>query len=68
MILVYLCGAMDVASVFQPADPELKICKDFNVSCKTVKLKTFIFPQRVKKKIGVISSRAHAKNPYLKVI
>lgn len=54
MIIVYLCGAMDVASVLQPADPEFEICRDLYLSCEAVKLKTFISPQKLKKKIGVI--------------
>lgn len=54
MIIVYLCGAMDVASVLQPADPEFEICRDLYLSCEAVKLKTFISPQKLKKKIEVI--------------
>lgn len=54
MIIVYLCGAMDVASVLQPADPEFEICRDLYLSCEAVKLKTFISPHKLKKKIGVI--------------
>lgn len=51
MIIVYLCGTMDIASVLQPADPDFEICRDFYLSCKAVKLKTFISPQKLKKKI-----------------